>query len=234
VNSALLLLSFFFFFFFSLLGALQLSLGKLRDDLVGDAFLSCAAISYYGPFTGPYRDDLVSQWLAALDGSGVPRSNAYSLVATLGDPVEVRDWQNFSLPSDNVSTNNGILVTRARRWPLMIDPQGQANRWIRKMEALKPLAITTMKDLNLLRALETCVRVGRPLLIEDVEETIEPALEPILQRAVYKQGNRLLITIGDGEVGASFPPSGVTNIQSFHTKPCVPFIPYTPFMAVSH
>jgi dynein heavy chain len=37
-------------------------------------------------------------------------------------------------------------------------------------------------------------------LIEDVEENIEPALEPILQRAVYKQGNRLLITIGDGEV----------------------------------
>jgi len=27
------------------------------------------------------------------------------------------------LPSDGVSVDNGILVTRGRRWPLMIDPQ---------------------------------------------------------------------------------------------------------------
>ena len=176
------------------------TLGKLREDLIGDAFLSCAAISYYGPFTGPFRERLVADWMERCRSGGIPASERYSLVATLGSPVEVRDWQNFTLPSDEVSTNNGILVTRARRWPLMIDPQGQANRWIRKMEAEKNVAITTMKDINLLRSLENCVRVGKPLLIEDVEETIEPALEPILQRAVYKQGNRLLITIGDGEV----------------------------------
>ena len=82
----------------------------------------------------------------------------------------------------------------------MIDPQGQANRWIRKMCADKDLEVTTMKDVNLLRSLENCVRVGKPLLIEDVEEAIEPALEPILQRAVFKQGGRLLINIGDTEV----------------------------------
>mmetsp|Transcript_28190 Transcript_28190/g.33408 ORF Transcript_28190/g.33408 Transcript_28190/m.33408 type:complete len:2629 (+) Transcript_28190:1-7887(+) len=176
------------------------TLETLRSDLIGDTFLSCAAISYYGPFTGNYRDELVEKWLDRCRSTGIPCSSNYSLVATLGDPVEVRDWENFTLPSDSVSTNNGILVTRARRWPLMIDPQGQANRWIRRMEAEKDVSITTMKDINLLRSLENCVRVGKPLLIEDVEEALEPALEPILQRAVYKKGNRNLIIIGDGEV----------------------------------
>eukprot|EP00497_Spongosphaera_streptacantha_P001118 TRINITY_DN1749_c0_g1_i1.p1 TRINITY_DN1749_c0_g1~~TRINITY_DN1749_c0_g1_i1.p1 ORF type:complete len:68 (-),score=9.04 TRINITY_DN1749_c0_g1_i1:169-372(-) len=49
----------------------------------------------------------------------------------LGDPVEMREWQIFGLPSDDHSMENGMCVTKGRRWPLMIDPQGQANRFIK-------------------------------------------------------------------------------------------------------
>ena len=38
------------------------------------------------------------------------------------------------MPTDGVSINKGILVTRGKRWPLMIDPQAQANKWIKKKE----------------------------------------------------------------------------------------------------
>jgi dynein heavy chain, axonemal len=50
-------------------------------------------------------------------------SEKYSLVTTLGDPVEIRNWNLCSLPSDTVSIDNGILATKTSRWPLMIDPQ---------------------------------------------------------------------------------------------------------------
>jgi len=156
---------------------------------------------YYGPFTGVYRDQLVSQWVEGMHEAEIPCSPEYSLEATLGDPVETKEWQNYSLPTDAVSTCNGILVTRAKRWPLCIDPQGQANRWLRKLEEESGgYSATTMADPNLLRALEGCVRVGQPLLVEDVREVIEPALEPILQRAVVKQGGRMVIRIGDSDV----------------------------------
>ena len=49
-----------------------------------------------------------------------------------------------------------------------------------------------MRDPNLL---ENCIRLGEPLLIEELGETLEPALEPVLQKAVYKQGSRHLIRI---------------------------------------
>jgi dynein heavy chain len=122
------------------------------------------------------------------------------LAATLGDAVQIREWQNYKLPTDEISIDNAILVTKAKRWPLMIDPQNQANTWIRKMEQKNGLEITTMSDVNLLRSIENCIRVGKPLLIEDVHEHIEPALEPVLQRATFKQGARTLIRLGDSDV----------------------------------
>ena len=176
------------------------TLGKQRMDLIGDAILACACISYYGPFTGIYRNELVARWTDFCKDQGIPCSDDPTLAKTLGDPVRIREWQGFKLPSDDLSTNNGILVTTAKRWPLMIDPQMQANIWIRKMEEKNGLRVTTMADINLLRVVEDCIRNGKPLLIEDCRESLEPAIEPVLQRAVFKEGNRTLIRLGDSNV----------------------------------
>lgn len=57
----------------------------------------------------------------------LPTSYGVNLVKVLGNPYEIRQWNLQGLPRDDVSTENAIMVTRARRWPLMIDPQDQAN-----------------------------------------------------------------------------------------------------------
>lgn len=64
-------------------------LGDSMKLLVGDVFVSAASVTYYGPFTGPYRDALVKEWLAFCSDAEIPRSENYSLEAVLGDPVEV-------------------------------------------------------------------------------------------------------------------------------------------------
>jgi dynein heavy chain len=176
------------------------TLGDKKLTLIGDTFLACAAVSYYGPFTGVYRSEIVDFWKEKTLAANIPMSDNFSVAGVMVDPVQIRTWQTQALPTDDVSADSAILTTKAKRWPLMIDPQGQANKWIRKMEEPNGLQMSTMNNPRLLIAVEFAIRNGRPLLIEDVRETMEPSLEPVLNRAVYKQGTRLLIRLGDSDV----------------------------------
>jgi dynein heavy chain len=139
----------------------------------------------------------------------------------MGEPVLIREWQIFGLPTDAVSTDNSLMVKFGQRWPLMIDPQGQANKWIRKMEGKQGLVVSKLNNPNMLRHLEACIRNGKPLLIEDIGETLDPALEPVLQKAVYKQGGRILIRLGDSDVDydEDFKFYLTTNMPNPHYLP---------------
>ena len=96
------------------------------EKLLGNVFLAAASISYIGPFTvrllfqlniylqGAYREKLIESWSKMCHDEGIPISERYSLVGTLGDPVQIRDWNLCSLPSDAVSIDNGILATNSK------------------------------------------------------------------------------------------------------------------------
>ena len=68
------------------------------------------------------------------------------------------------------------------------------------MEAKNKITTSRITDKNMLRDLENCIRIGKPLLIEDIGELLDPALETVLQKATFKQGGRLLIRLGDSDV----------------------------------
>jgi len=84
------------------------------EKVEGDVFVATASVSYFGPFSGGYRDQLVAQWLQICSEHGVPASERYSLVKTLSDPVTIRSWNLCGLPSDSVSVDNGILATKSK------------------------------------------------------------------------------------------------------------------------
>lgn len=69
----------------------------------------------------------------------------------------------------------------------MIDPQNQANRWIKNMEKGNNLKAIKQNDKNFLRILENSLQFGQPLLIEDIQEEIDPALQPVLLKLIFKQ-----------------------------------------------
>ncbi|XP_074520194.1 dynein axonemal heavy chain 6 [Halichoeres trimaculatus] len=169
-------------------------------NVVGNAFIAAACVAYYGAFTSHYRQLLIDQWINQCKELNIPISPNFSLINILGDAFVIQGWNSEGLPHDNVSIENGILVTEARRWPLMIDPQDQANRWIRSKEAKHGLKVIKLTDPNFLRVLENAIRMGIPVLLEELKETLDPALEPILLKQTFVAGGRTLIRLGDADV----------------------------------
>ncbi|XP_064645339.1 dynein axonemal heavy chain 6-like [Lineus longissimus] len=173
---------------------------KEIGNVVGDVFIAAACVAYYGAFTSVYRQELMDGWIEYCRKLGIPVSGNITLVKVLADPFEIRQWNTDGLPRDQVSTENAILVTRGRRWPLMIDPQEQANRWIRNKETRNGLKVIKLTDGSFLRTLENCIRIGMPVLLEDIEEQLDPALEPVLLKQTFISGGRMLIRLGDSDI----------------------------------
>ncbi|XP_065178852.1 dynein axonemal heavy chain 6-like [Sycon ciliatum] len=169
-------------------------------NVVGDVLVAAACVAYYGAFTSNYRAELVARWIDRCRELGIPVSDDLSLIKILADAYEIRQWNTDGLPRDTVSTENAVLVTRGRRWPLMIDPQDQANRWIRQKESANGLKVIKLTDPNYLRTLENAIRIGMPVLLEEVGESLDPSLEPVLLRQTFMQGGRLLIRLGDSDI----------------------------------
>jgi len=108
--------------------------------------------------------------------------------SVLGNPVTIRGWGVAGLPSDNLSVENGIIMFGSRRWPLMIDPQTQANKFVKNMGKSVPegLEIFKLSHPSLIRDLEFAIQFGKWVLLENIGQELDPALEPILLMILVK------------------------------------------------
>ncbi|XP_017768545.1 PREDICTED: dynein heavy chain 1, axonemal-like [Nicrophorus vespilloides] len=169
-------------------------------NVTGDILICSGTVAYLTPFTDKYRRRLLAKWMRELRLYNVPHSPTCDPVLILGEPVLIRQWQIEGLPRDSLSTENAVLVSRSKRWPLFIDPQGQANKWIKNMGKTRGIAICKLADKDLIRTLELSIRFGKPVLIENVGVELDPALDPVLLRLIFKQGNTNMLKIGDSIV----------------------------------
>eukprot|EP00961_Rhodomonas_salina_P215584 2912310-Rhodomonas_salina.1 len=169
-------------------------------NVVGDVLAAAGAIGYMGAFTLTYRTQLYELWNKAMADIDLPHSENVNLIGVLQDPVAIRQWRIDGLPADELSTENGIIISKARRWPLMIDPETQANKWIKQQHHGDGLATIKLSDKDFLRTLENSIRFGKPVLLENVQEELDASLEPLLLKQVYKQGGQMMINLGDSAV----------------------------------
>eukprot|EP00913_Durusdinium_trenchii_P022198 g20858.t1 len=79
----------------------------------------------------------------------------------------------------------------------MIDPQMQANKWTKKSNPdIKALRL----NMPYIRDLENCIQFGTPVLLENVEESLDAILDPVLQKATFKQGTLTMVRLGDSTI----------------------------------
>jgi len=176
------------------------SLTSEYDLLVGDSLVAAGMVSYAGPFTGAYRAEFEDLWAKAQDDNAITHQDNVNLVSVLGQPVTIQEWTVNGLPNDGLSVENGIILANARRWPLMIDPQRQANKYIKtygKSVSDGGLSVCKPSDAGLLQKVELGIQFGKWVLLENIGEQLDAALEPVLQQQKIRDGSSFVIKLGD-------------------------------------
>ncbi|KAF7658906.1 hypothetical protein LDENG_00006200 [Lucifuga dentata] len=191
------------------------------DNVAGNILLSAGYVAYLGPFTGEYRAAMAEEWLQNFKELSVPHTLDPNLIDTLGDRVKIRSWQISGLPKDNLSVENGVIAQYSLRWALFIDPQGQANKWIKNMERDNGLEVMKLSDKDFLRSLENAIRFGKPCLLENVGEELDPALEPVLLQQTFKQQGSTMLKLGDAVISyhEDFKMYITTKLPNPHYSP---------------
>eukprot|EP01107_Rhizomastix_libera_P011726 TRINITY_DN2935_c0_g1_i3.p1 TRINITY_DN2935_c0_g1~~TRINITY_DN2935_c0_g1_i3.p1 ORF type:complete len:3350 (-),score=861.62 TRINITY_DN2935_c0_g1_i3:62-10111(-) len=174
---------------------------KKIDNLLGDSLIAASTIAFSGVFVSTFRIRLMKDWQEFLSEMKIPHTPGCNMRSVLGDALKERHWTiDAGLPSDTVSIENALIISHARRWPLMIDPQGQANKWVKKLEKDRGLDVIKLSQDDYLRTLENAIRFGKPVLLENVGEELEPALDTVLLKQTFKQGGNVVIKFGDAVI----------------------------------
>lgn len=168
--------------------------------VVGDMVIAAATVAYCGPLTATYRKDLLTAWKETLTASNVETSTQFSLVSTLGDAVKIQEWQLCGLPTDSLSTENALIMSNSRSWPLLIDPQGQANTWVRNIHRNDNLQVCKASNEKFMKTIENAIRLGLPCLLENVGDSLDAALEPVLLNNIFLIGSTPHVRIGDSAI----------------------------------
>ena len=117
--------------------AAERQLGSAYRCLSGDVLLTAMMSAYLGPLQSKHRRLALKQCrdhLSTGHGMDVGGSRSVDLLVSQSD---VSLWKRRGLPNDMFSTENAAIISetvRLGRWPLIIDPQGQAGQWLRRTE----------------------------------------------------------------------------------------------------
>ncbi|XP_076442165.1 cytoplasmic dynein 1 heavy chain 1-like isoform X5 [Babylonia areolata] len=170
--------------------------------IIGDVLLSAAFMAYAGYFDQQMRQNLFGNWCNHLHQAMIQFRPDLARTEYLSNADERLNWQANALPTDELCTENAIMLKRFNRYPLIVDPSGQATEFLMNEYRERSINKTSFLDDAFRKNLESALRFGNPLLVQDVE-SYDPILNPVLNRELRRTGGRVLITLGDQDIDLS-------------------------------
>ncbi|GBG27447.1 Dynein heavy chain 17, axonemal [Hondaea fermentalgiana] len=127
---------------------------KLRiaeEQLIGNVLVSSAFVGYIGSFDASFREKLWrNEWVRDLAERELPCGEADSIdpLALLSSDSEKIQMTDEGLPADRISLENGAIITSCTRWPLIIDPQEQGIKWLKRRYSRRASEVAALAAKN--------------------------------------------------------------------------------------
>ncbi|KAK9435031.1 Dynein heavy chain, cytoplasmic [Metarhizium brunneum] len=172
------------------------------STLVGDVLTAAAFLAYSGLYDQTFRKSMMDDWCHQLHLSGIQYKSPNPVTEYLSSADERLGWQENTLPVDDLCTENAIILKRFNRYPLIIDPSGRVTEFLQKECKDRKLTVTSFLDDTFTKQLESSLRFGNPILIQDAEH-LDPILNHVLNKEYQRTGGRVLIQLGKQEIDFS-------------------------------
>ncbi|KAG6054551.1 Dynein heavy chain cytoplasmic [Claviceps sp. LM77 group G4] len=172
------------------------------STLVGDVLMASAFLAYSGLYDHTFRKSMMDDWCHQLHLSGIEYKSPNPITEYLSTADERLGWQENTLPVDDLCTENAIILKRFNRYPLIIDPSGRVTEFLQRECKDRKLTVTSFLDDSFTKQLESSLRFGNPILIQDAEH-LDPILNHVLNKEYQRTGGRVLIQLGKQEIDFS-------------------------------
>eukprot|EP01105_Mastigella_eilhardi_P022238 TRINITY_DN5471_c0_g1_i1.p1 TRINITY_DN5471_c0_g1~~TRINITY_DN5471_c0_g1_i1.p1 ORF type:complete len:3987 (-),score=1077.90 TRINITY_DN5471_c0_g1_i1:1263-13184(-) len=174
---------------------------QLRD-LPAGSVLAAAFITYMGGASEDERQGTVEKW------KEISNLKGWCFTRFMSTETEIVTMRKDKLPTDDLSTENALIIKWTPGVPFIIDPSSTSIEWLKAYigEQTNRFEVMTQEDPKFVNKLELAIRFGKTLLIQEVDK-IHPILFPVLRQDFIKQGPQLSVQIGD---------KAITFSEDFH------------------
>jgi len=199
-----------------------IKLKGFKEKLAGDCLLASAFVSYTGVFNSYFREKIISKWKIIITENNILITSGIDIVSILVSPSQILLFKSQGLPDDPFSKENSAIMTSCTRWPLVIDPQMQAIKWLRGMPQSKVFVANKQKEWE--STIGNAISAGQMIIIEDIDQEMDPMMTPILGKETTKKdktSKQLYIKVGseDYEYNEKCKIYLITKMANPHYKP---------------
>ncbi|MGK3739717.1 MAG: dynein heavy chain 1 [Bacillariaceae sp.] len=119
---------------------------SILRSLVGDSLLLGAFLTYSGFFDFKNRSIMMERWKNTLEILGIECHEELGIVESLSTGRQRVQWESEGLLGDQLSLENGVILEHAVRFPLLIDPSGNAINFLMKKLEKRKIQKTSFLD----------------------------------------------------------------------------------------
>lgn len=120
---------------------------KKQETLLADSLFSAGIITYFGPFSCFGREKLKERWVKIYQDSGIKTLPNPQLSTFFCNQIQLSEWHQKGLLRDETCIENAAIIQYSERWPIIIDPERVAEKFLSKFKKVKANNIYAHEDL---------------------------------------------------------------------------------------